>query len=565
MANNTKKTISYKELTKVLNKEAVDLSNIVLNQRQLCDLELILNGAFKPLNGFMNQTDYKSVLKNMRLKDGTLWPIPINLDVKEETIKSLNLKKQNKIALRDKEGFLICIMTIEDIWKIDKKNECKSVYGTLDKNHPGVNYLFNKVNDYYIGGKVQLVQLPHHYDYQLLRHTPKELKEQFKKSGWKKVVAFQTRNPMHKAHKEIAYKAAIENGANLLIHPVVGPTKPGDVDHYTRVKCYQKILKHFPEGTTALSLLPLSMRMAGPREALWHAIIRKNYGCTHIIIGRDHAGPGKDENNKPYYGPYDAQELLLKHEDELGIKMVPFRMMVYVKDKDCYMPIDEVPENTKTLNISGTELRQKLENGQRIPDWFSYPDVVNELRKVYPLKEEQGFTLFFTGLSGSGKSTIANGVLVKLLEHGNRKVTLLDGDIVRTHLSSELGFSKEHREINVKRIGYVASEITKNGGIALCAPIAPFKASRNSNRKIISQYGNYIQIFVSTPLSECERRDVKGLYAKARAGTLTGFTGIDDPYEHPENSELNIDTTNISPEEAVQEVMLYLEKEGLIK
>ena len=565
MANNTKKTISYKELTKVLNKEAVDLSNIVLNQRQLCDLELILNGAFKPLNGFMNQTDYKSVLKNMRLKDGTLWPIPINLDVKEETIKSLNLKKQNKIALRDKEGFLICIMTIEDIWKIDKKNECKSVYGTLDKNHPGVNYLFNKVNDYYIGGKVQLVQLPHHYDYQLLRHTPKELKEQFKKSGWKKVVAFQTRNPMHKAHKEIAYKAAIENGANLLIHPVVGPTKPGDVDHYTRVKCYQKILKHFPEGTTALSLLPLSMRMAGPREALWHAIIRKNYGCTHIIIGRDHAGPGKDENNKPYYGPYDAQELLLKHEDELGIKMVPFRMMVYVKDKDCYMPIDEVPENTKTLNISGTELRQKLENGQRIPDWFSYPDVVNELRKVYPLKEEQGFTLFFTGLSGSGKSTIANGVLVKLLEHGNRKVTLLDGDIVRTHLSSELGFSKEHREINVKRIGYVASEITKNGGIALCAPIAPFKASRNSNRKIISQYGNYIQIFVSTPLSECERRDVKGLYAKARAGTLTGFTGIDDPYEQPENCELNIDTTNISPEEAVQEVMLYLEKEGLIK
>ena len=565
MSNNIKKTISYKELTKTLNKEAVDLSNIVLNQRQLCDLELILNGAFKPLNGFMNQADYKSVLKNMRLKDGTLWPIPINLDVKEETIKSLNLKKQNKIALRDKEGFLICIMTIEDIWKIDKKNECKSVYGTLDKNHPGVNYLFNKVNDYYIGGKVQLVQLPHHYDYQLLRHTPKELKEQFKKSGWKKVVAFQTRNPMHKAHKEIAYKAAIENGANLLIHPVVGPTKPGDVDHYTRVKCYQKILKHFPEGTTALSLLPLSMRMAGPREALWHAIIRKNYGCTHIIIGRDHAGPGKDENNKPYYGPYDAQELLLKYEDELGIKMVPFRMMVYVKDKDCYMPIDEVPENTKTLNISGTELRQKLENGQRIPDWFSYPDVVNELRKVYPLKEEQGFTLFFTGLSGSGKSTIANGVLVKLLEHGNRKVTLLDGDIVRTHLSSELGFSKEHREINVKRIGYVASEITKNGGIALCAPIAPFKASRNSNRKIISQYGNYIQIFVSTPLSECERRDVKGLYAKARAGTLTGFTGIDDPYEQPENCELNIDTTNISPEEAVQEVMLYLEKEGLIK
>ena len=565
MSQNIKNTISYKQLTKVLNQEAVDLSNIVLNERQLCDLELILNGAFAPLNGFMNQKNTSSVINKMRLTDGTLWPIPINMDIPKETIKSLNLKKHTKIALRDKEGFLICILKIEDIWEADKKHEAKSIYGTLDENHPGVNYLFNHVNDYYIGGEVQLVQLPHHYDYQLLRHTPKELKEQFKKSGWKKVVAFQTRNPMHRAHKEIAYKAAIENGANLLIHPVVGPTKPGDVDHYTRVKCYQKILNYFPEGTTALSLLPLSMRMAGPREALWHAIIRKNYGCTHIIIGRDHAGPGTDKNNNPYYGPYEAQELLLKHEEELGIKMVPFRMMVYVQDKDCYLPIDKVSQNTKTLNISGTELRKKLENGHDIPSWFSYPDVVNELRKVYPLKEKQGFTLFFTGLSGSGKSTIANGVLVKLLEHGNRKVTLLDGDIVRTHLSSELGFSKEHREINVKRIGYVASEITKNGGIALCAPIAPFQNSRNSNRRIIGQYGDYIQIFVSTPLSECERRDVKGLYAKARAGTLKGFTGIDDPYEKPENCELTIDTTNVSPEEAVQEVMLYLEKKGLIK
>ena len=565
MSKTIKSTISYKELTKVLNEEAVNLSNFVLSQRQLCDLELILNGAFSPLNGFMNKKNYDSVLTNMRLLDGTLWPIPICLDINKNNIDLFKLKKKSKIALRDKEGFLIGIMTLEDLWKVDKKKEAQSIYGTLDENHPGVKYLYDNVNDYYIGGSVNKVQLPHHYDYQLLRHSPEELKKQFKKSGWKKVVAFQTRNPMHKAHKEIAYKAAIDNGANLLIHPVVGPTKPGDVDHYTRVKCYQKVLKYFPEGTTSLSLLPLSMRMAGPREALWHAIIRKNYGCTHIIIGRDHAGPGYDKTGKPYYGPYDAQELLLKHEEELGIKMVPFRMMVYVEDKDSYMTIDEVPKNYKTLNISGSELREKLENGQEIPNWFSYPDVVSELRKVYPLKEKQGFTLFFSGLSGSGKSTIANGVLVKLLEHGNRKVTLLDGDIVRTHLSSELGFSKEHREINVKRIGYVASEITKNGGIALCAPIAPFKNSRNSNRKLIEQHGNYIQIFVSTPLEECEKRDAKGLYAKARSGALKGFTGIDDPYEKPKNCEIVIDTTNISPEEAVQEVMLYLEKQGLIK
>jgi len=565
MSKDIKKSLSYNQVTKGLQNEAVKLKSITLSDRQVCDLELILNGAFSPIKGFMNKQDYDSVLKNMRLENGELWPMPINLDLNKKTIEAYNIKTKSKLSLRDKEGFLIAIITVNDIWKVDKSNEANCIYSSNDKNHPGVNYLYNKINDYYIGGSLEQVQLPHHYDYQLLRHTPKELKEQFKKSGWKKIVAFQTRNPMHKAHKEIAFNAAIENNANLLIHPVVGPTKPGDVDHYTRVRCYQKILKYFPEGTTSLSLLPLAMRMAGPREALWHAIIRKNYGCTHIIIGRDHAGPGNDKNGSPYYGAYDAQNLLIKHEDEIGIKMVPFKMMVYVEDDDQYMQIDTVPENKKSLNISGTELRRKLENGKKIPSWFSYPDIVNELQKVYPIKEKQGFTLFFSGLSGSGKSTIANGVRIKLLEHGKRRVTLLDGDIVRTHLSSELGFSKEHREINVKRIGYVASEITKNGGIALCAPIAPFSESRKTNRKLINQYGNYIQIYVSTPLEECEKRDVKGLYAKARAGELKGFTGIDDPYEAPENCELVIDTTNITPEEAVQEVMLYLEKKELVK
>ncbi len=565
MKKNIKKSLSYQQVLKGLQNEAIKLNSITLNNRQVADLELILNGSFNPITGFMNKKDYESVLKNMRLSNGELWPMPINLDLDKATIKKFNIKENKKISLRDKEGFLIAIMNIQDVWKADKEKEAKHIYSTTDKNHPGVSYLYKKVKEYYIGGDLKKVQLPHHYDYQLLRHSPEELKNQFKKLGWKKIVAFQTRNPMHRAHKEIAFNAAIENNANLLIHPVVGPTKPGDIDHYTRVRCYQKILKYFPKGTTTLSLLPLAMRMAGPREALWHAIIRKNYGCTHIIIGRDHAGPGTDKNGKAYYGPYDAQNLLIKHEDEIGIKMVPFKMMVYVKEDDQYMEIDSVPKNKTSLNISGTELRNKLENGKEIPNWFSYPDIVSELQKVYPLKEKQGFTLFFSGLSGSGKSTIANGVLVKLLENGNRRVTLLDGDIVRTHLSSELGFSKAHREINVKRIGYVASEITKNGGIALCAPIAPFKESRQINRNLIKQYGNYIQIFVSTPLEECEKRDVKGLYAKARAGELKGFTGIDDPYEIPQDCELVIDTTNISPEEAVQEVMLYLEKEGLVK
>ncbi len=556
---------SYDQLTEVLKKEAVNLSSITLNERQLCDLELILNGGFSPLKSFLNKKDYNSVLDNMRLSNGHLWPIPITLDVSKKTINSNSLKNGTDITLRDKEGFIIAVLTIDDIWEVDKNKESKAIFGTTDINHPGVYNLINNTNDYYISGSIKHAQQPHHYDFQLLRHSPKELKKQFQKMGWKNIVAFQTRNPMHRAHKEIALRAAIENNASLLIHPVVGPTKPGDVNHYTRVRCYQKILKYFPKGTTTLSLLPLAMRMAGPREALWHALIRKNYGCTHLIVGRDHAGPGNDKNGNPYYGPYDAQELLVKHEDEIGIKMVPFKMMVYVQDKDEYMEISSVPENFKTLNISGTDLRKKLENGKEIPSWFSYPEVVKELKKSYPPTEEQGFTIFFTGLSGSGKSTIANGVLVKLLEQGNRQVTLLDGDIVRTHLSSELGFSKEHRNINVKRIGYVASEITKNGGIAICAPIAPFKNPRVENRELIEQHGKYIQIYISTSLEECAKRDTKGLYAKAMSGELKGFTGVNDPYEVPENPELIIDTESMSPEESVQKVMIYLEKEGLIK
>ena len=548
----------------VLDKnKTLELYNLVLNNRQISDIELLLNGAFKPLNQYLNKKDYDSVLSNMRLSNGKLWPIPIVLDVDKNLLDSQIFIGAN-IALRDHEGFLIATIEIEEIWEADKKKEAQCIFGTNDKHHPGVKNLFKNTGSHYVSGKLKKADLPKHYDYTSIRHTPKSLKNEFEKLGWKKIVAFQTRNPMHRAHKEIAMLAAEENNANLLIHPVVGPTKPGDVDHYTRVRCYEKILNYFPKNKAYLSLLPLAMRMAGPREALWHAIIRKNYGCTHIIIGRDHAGPGNDINGNPYYGPYDAQDLLLEHQDELGIKMVPFKMLVYVKESKKYVQIDKVPKNQTALSISGTQLRSKLENNEEIPSWFTYPEIVEELHRVYPPKNKQGFTIFFSGLSGSGKSTIANGLLVKLLEHGKRRVTLLDGDIVRTHLSSELGFSKEHREINVKRIGYVASEITKNGGIAICAPIAPFEESRKINRALISQYGSYIEVFVSTPIEECEKRDVKGLYAKARAGVLKGFTGIDDPYEEPIDAELNIDTTSISPEKSVEIVYEYLNQKGFI-
>ena len=550
------------ERKKELKSLLINYESWTVTDRQICDLELILNGGFSPLKGFLNKKDYESVLKNMRLSDGSLWPMPITLDISVEISKRLS--QGDKLVLRDIEGFPLAILHIEDIWKPDLKAEAKSVFGTVDETHPAVNYLLNYSNSIYVGGTLEGMIPPKHYDYQGLRDTPSELREQFKKRGWENIVAFQTRNPMHRAHVELTMRAAKEIGANVLIHPVVGLTKPGDVDHYTRVRCYEKVLPKYPTGTALLSLLPLAMRMGGPREALWHAIIRKNYGCNFLIVGRDHAGPGNDKNGNPFYGPYDAQELLVKHENELGIKMVPFKLMVWVEDKAEYRPIDEISKDTKTLNISGTELRRRLDKGLEIPEWFSYPEVVEELRETRPPLNKRGFTIFFTGLSGSGKSTLANGLMVKLLEDGRRPVTLLDGDVVRTHLSSELGFTKEHRSINVQRIGYVASEITKNFGIAVCAPIAPYKADREAVRKLISHFGGYIEVFVSTSLEVCERRDVKGLYAKARQGLVKEFTGISDPYEAPENAEIVINSEGTDPEILVQEILLKVEQLGYI-
>jgi sulfate adenylyltransferase len=533
-----------------------------LTSRQICDLELLAGGGFSPLPGFMNRADYESVCREMRLADGTLWPIPITLDVTEDVAKQISAG--SKLALRDFEGNMLAVLTVEDIWQPDRMAEAQQVFGTTNEEHPAVAYLAQTSNPWYVGGTVETIQMPRHYDFVEHRLTPAQVRQKFHMLGWRKVVAFQTRNPMHRAHQELTFRAAADTEANLLIHPVVGMTKPGDVDHYTRVRCYQAIMKQYPKNTVMMSLLPLAMRMGGPREAIWHAIIRKNYGCTNLIVGRDHAGPGSDSSGKPFYGPYDAQELLQKHQAELGVEMIPFRMMVYVQERDSYFPVDEVPEGARTLSISGTELRQRLSEGREIPSWFSFPDVVAELRRTYPPRRKQGFTVFFTGLSGSGKSTIANVLMVKLLETGGRALTLLDGDIVRTNLSSELGFSREHRDINIRRIGFVASEITKNGGIAICAPIAPYDSIRKENKALILKGGGYILVHVATPLEVCEQRDTKGLYAKARAGIIKEFTGISDPYEAPEDADIVMNTEDMTPEECAQQIILHLEKEGYV-
>ena len=547
---------------KVLQQESKNFPSWDLTPRQVCDLELLMNGGFSPLTGFMGRKDYESVCTNMRLADGTLWPMPITLDVTEAFAQTL--KPGTSIALRDAEGVMLAVLHVDEVWAPDRQAEVQAVYGTTNKEHPGVAAILDRSHPWLVGGRVEGLQLPTYYDYHELRLTPAQVREEFAKNGWTRVVAFQTRNPMHRAHQELTLRAAKESGAKLLVHPVVGMTKPGDVDHYTRVRCYKALMPSYPSNTAKLSLLPLAMRMGGPREAVWHAIIRKNYGVTHFIVGRDHAGPGKDSSGKPFYGPYDAQDLLRKHQEELGVEMVPFRNMVYVQDLDKYFPEDEVPAGAKVLDLSGTEQRRRLQTGTEIPSWFTFPDVVKVLRETHPPRSQQGFTVFFTGLSGSGKSTIANALLVKLLEMGGRPVSMLDGDHVRKHLSSELGFSKEHRDLNIRRIGYVASEITKNGGTAICAPIAPYDAIRKDVRQMIEPHGGFILVHVATSLEECERRDRKGLYAKARAGILKQFTGISDPYEEPKDASIVIQTEQASPEEAADQVIEYLRKEGYL-
>ncbi|MEJ2029594.1 MAG: bifunctional sulfate adenylyltransferase/adenylylsulfate kinase [Maritimibacter sp.] len=553
--------VSYESAQK-LKVEAADLVSWDLTPRQICDLELLMNGGFNPLKGFLTQEDYDGVVENMRLADGSLWPMPINLDVSEEFAASL--EDGQDIALRDQEGVILATMTVTDNWVPNKAREAEKVFGADDLAHPAVNYLHNHAGKVYLGGPVVGIQQPVHYDFRARRDTPNELRAYFRKLGWNRVVAFQTRNPLHRAHQELTFRAAKEAQANLLIHPVVGLTKPGDVDHFTRVRCYEAVLDKYPQSTTTMSLLNLAMRMAGPREAVWHGLIRANHGCTHFIVGRDHAGPGKNSAGEDFYGPYDAQELFREHQDEIGVEMVDFKHMVYVQERAQYEPADEIEEGVTVLNISGTELRRRLSEGLDIPEWFSFPEVVKELRRTKPPRSQQGFTVFFTGFSGSGKSTIANALMVKLMEMGGRPVTLLDGDIVRKNLSSELGFSKEHRDLNIRRIGYVASEITKNGGIAICAPIAPYTSTRRAVREDVESHGAFVEVHVATSIEECERRDRKGLYKLAREGKIKEFTGISDPYEVPERAELVVETENVDVDNCAHQVILKLEGMGLI-
>jgi sulfate adenylyltransferase len=534
-----------------------------LTERQLCDLELLMSGGFSPLQGFMRRADYESVCRSMRLANGTIWPIPVVLDLPQE--RAEHLEPGTALALRDPEGVMLAVLHVEDIWQAERQAEAQAVYGTTNTEHSGVNQLLNRCHPWYVGGRVEALQAPTHYDFASLRLTPAQLRAEFEKLGWRRVVAFQPSQPMHRAQYEMTRRAAEQADANLLLHPSTGMADPVAVDHYTRVRCYRALLANFSANTARLALLPLAARVAGPREAVWEAIVRKNFGCTHMIVGRDHASPHKDSRTqKPFYGPCEAQDLLRKHQEELGIVMLPFRNMVYLPGTDEYLPDVEVKAGAITASLSEKELHERLAKGREIPTWFTFPDVAEELKRTFAERSRQGLAIFFTGLSGAGKSTIANALLVKLLEMGGRSVTLLDGDLVRKNLSSELGFSKEHRDINIRRIGFVAAEIVKHGGIAICAPIAPYDRLRKDVRATVEAGGAFVLVHAATALEVCEQRDRKGLYAKARAGLIANFTGVSDPYEPPSDAEITLDTGAMTVEEAVNRILAYLRLEGYL-
>lgn len=548
----------------LLRQASLSFQSLTLSQRQLCDLELLLNGGFSPLGGFLDRQGYESVLERARLPDGTPWPIPIVLDIGAELAEKLTPGQM--VALRDPEGFMPAVLTVSELWEADREREANLVYGTDSLEHPGVRYLKNRVKGVYVAGTLEGIQLPAHHDFENLWNTPEELRHQFAKTGWRRVLAFQTTNPIHKLQRRLILDAAKAHQAHILIHPAVGETKPGDIHYYARVRCYKAIARHLPHEMSSLSLLPLAMRMAGPREALWHALVNRNFGCSHLLLGPDHGSPPPVNQNKArFYAPYAAAEYVQGFGEEIGIQIVPLTEHRYAPSKQAFLPAERIEkEALESVVLDACALRALLLQNKEVPEWFSYPEVLEELRRVYPPRSRQGITLFFTGLSGSGKSTLANIIYAKLVEAGGRPVSLLDGDIVRQHLSSELGFSKTHRDLNIRRIGFVASEITKNGGIAICAPIAPYRETRRAVREMVEAQGAFIELHVSTPLDICESRDRKGLYAKARKGIIPEFTGISDPYEVPEHPEMRIDTSELSPTEAAQAILLYLFKEGYL-
>ncbi|MGA2820186.1 MAG: bifunctional sulfate adenylyltransferase/adenylylsulfate kinase [Anaerolineales bacterium] len=541
-------------------RRASRLPSIQLSERCVCDLELLATGAFSPLATFMGQADFQRVLEDMHLQSGAIFPIPVCLPVDP----SPDLRLDREVALRNSKNELLAVLRLEEIYAWDLDQTASRVLGTRDTKHPLVAEMhrWGKLN---LSGRLEVLQLPPHFDFRDLRLTPKETRDRLARLGCANVVAFQTRNPLHRVHEELTKRAAREVNGTLLLHPVVGMTKPGDVDHYTRVRTYRALAAHYYDhDRILLALLPLAMRLAGPREALWHALIRRNYGANYLIVGRDHASPGLDSKGQPFYDPYGAQELVLKYSSELGVGMVPFRELVYLPEEERYEEITKVPTDAPTASISGTQVREEfLSLGKPLPGWFTRAEVAEILAETYPPKYRQGVCVWFTGLSGSGKSTTAEVLTVLLLE-GGRQVTVLDGDVVRTHLSKGLGFSREDRDTNIRRIGFVAAEIVRHGGVAVCAAVSPYRATRNDVRNMVGA-DHFIEVFVDTPLEVCEARDSKGMYAKARRGEITGFTGIDDPYEPPESPEITLDTVHTSPEENARTILGLLGSRGFIR
>lgn len=538
------------------------LPSIRLSERSVNDLELLATGGFSPLDRFMGEADHQSVVDTMRLSNGYLFPIPVPLPVDEDDLRTFEIGQD--IALRSPGNELLAIMNVEEVYSWDLDEVALKVFGTLDLRHPMVAEM-HRWGKYYVSGPLRVLQLPTHYDFKSLRLTVAETRARLEAFGHANVIAFQTRNPLHRVHEELTKRATQEKDGVLLLHPVVGLTKPGDVDHFTRVRTYKALAeRYYDPDRILLSLLPLAMRMAGPREALWHAIIRRNHGANYLIVGRDHAGPGNDSTGKPFYGPYDAQEMVERYSDEIGVGVVPFQMLVYLPDEDRYEEVSKVSSDTRTASISGTQVREQyLQNGKQLPEWFTRPEVADILAETYPPRHRQGICIWFTGLHNAGKSTTAN-VLTTLLQEYGRNVTLLDGDVVRTHFSEGLTFSKEDRDDHIRRIGFVAAEIVRHGGIAICATVSPYRAARNEVRNMVGRE-NYIEVFVDTPLEVCELRDTKGLYARARRGEIKGFTGIDDPYEIPQHPEITIGTLDATPEDNARRVLGMLIEQGFVR
>ncbi|HLA77531.1 MAG TPA: bifunctional sulfate adenylyltransferase/adenylylsulfate kinase [Vicinamibacteria bacterium] len=535
------------------------LPSLQISNRSLHDLGLLAVGAFSPLRQFVGRADYESILDRMRLADGTLWPIPLSLPVTNGAERLLG----REVALRSPGNEILAVMQVEEVFGWDLEREASALLGRADPAHPLVAEMFGW-GRLCISGPLQVVNPPRELDFAQLRLTPAQVRVRLGEMQAPAVVAFQTRNPLHRSHEELTKRATTQTGGVLLLHPVVGLTKPGDVDHFTRVRTYEALLRnYFDPRRTLLSLLPLAMRMAGPREALWHALIRRNYGATHFVVGRDHAGPGKDSRGKPFFGPEEAQALALAHAAEMGIDILAFGELVYLPEEDRFEEAGRVTPGTKTLSLSGSQVREEyLARGQPLPAWFTRPEVASILAESAPPRHKQGFCVWLTGLSGAGKSATAEALTALLLERG-RQVTLLDGDIVRTHLSKGLGFSREDRDTNIRRIGFVAAEVARHGGVAICAAVSPYRAARSECRTMVGE-DRFLEVFVDTPIEVCEARDTKGLYAKARRGELPAFTGISDPYEPPLAAELVLETSTSTPEDNARRVVVELERRGFV-